>query len=131
MASEGDCMERVLVIDDDDLMLSVLREILENGGYEVATADSGERGLDLFKSFSPEVVITDLIMPRTDGVHVIQELRQLSADVRIIAVSGTIQVDTLSHAVQAEANRIIAKPFDQDEILDALAELLEYSKPNV
>jgi DNA-binding NtrC family response regulator len=124
-------MERILVIDDDDLMLSVLREILEMAEFEVATADSGERGLELFRSLSPSVVITDLIMPRTDGVHVIEEIRRLSPDVRVIAISGTPRADTMADAVRAEANRVIAKPFDQDEILDAIAELQEYTAPGV
>ncbi len=123
-------MDRILVIDDDDLMLSVLREILETANYEVATADSGERGLELFRSVQPDLVITDLIMPRTDGVHVIEEIRRRSPDVRIIAMSGTPRIDTMGEAVQAEANRVIAKPFDQDEILDAIAELLEYTAPS-
>ncbi len=120
-------MDRILIIDDDDLMLSVLGEILENGGYEVAIANGGERGLELFERLSPTLVITDLIMPHTDGVHVIAEIRRRSPDVSIIAMSGTPRIDTMGEAVQAEANRVIAKPFDQDEILDAVAELLQYS----
>lgn len=123
-------MERILVIDDDDLMLSVLKEILESASYDVSTANSGDRGLELFRSISPDLVITDLIMPRTDGVHVIEEIRRASPDVRIIAVSGTPRIDTMGEAVRAEANRVIAKPFDQDEILDAIAELLEYTAPS-
>jgi DNA-binding NtrC family response regulator len=120
-------MDRILIIDDDDLMLAVLAEILESGGYEVATANTGERGIELFRRFSPALVITDLIMPHTDGVHVIAEIRRRSQSVRIIAISGTPRIDTMGEAVQAEANRVIAKPFDQDEILDAVAELLQYA----
>ena len=96
-------MDRVLIIDDDDLMLSVLREILELGGYEVVTTDDGERGIELFRKFKPALVITDLIMPHTDGVHVIQEIRRRSQTVRIIAISGTPRIETMSEAVQAEA----------------------------
>jgi two-component system chemotaxis response regulator CheY len=120
-------MDRILIIDDDDLMLAVLGEILELGGYEVAMANSGERGLELFNSLSPALVITDLIMPHTDGVHVIAEVRRRSPDVSIIAISGTPRIDTMGEAVHADANRIIAKPFDQDEILDAVAELLQFT----
>lgn len=120
-------MDRILIIDDDDLMLSVLREILELGGYEVVTTDDGERGIELFRKLKPALVITDLIMPHTDGVHVIQEIRRRSQTVRIIAISGTPRIETMGEAVQAEANRVISKPFDQDEILDAVAELLQYT----
>lgn len=121
-------MERVLVIDDDSLMVEVLREILEAGGYEVFTATSGERGLALIDETHPEVVITDLIMPHTDGVHVINEIRAHSPGVRVIAISGTPRVEHLTRAVLAEAHRVIAKPFEQDELLDAVAELMEFHK---
>jgi two-component system chemotaxis response regulator CheY len=125
-------MERVLIIDDDDLMLEILRELLEQGGgYEVVIANNGVRGVELFKTLNPGLVITDLIMPHTNGVHVIQEIRRHSPNARIIAMSGTPRIDTLAEAVQAQANRVITKPFDQDEILDAMAELLDYSAPRV
>ena len=120
-------MDRILIIDDDDLMLSVLGEVLESAGYEVAKANSGERGIKLFCRLAPALVITDLIMPHTDGVHVIEEIRRRSASVRIIAISGTPRIETMGDAVHAEANRVIAKPFDQDEILDAVAEMLQYA----
>ncbi len=121
-------MEQVLVIDDDSLMLDVMREILELGGYSVMTASSGERGLALIAEQHPAVVITDLIMPHTDGVHVINEIRAHSPDIRIIAISGTPRIEHLTRAVLAEANRVIAKPFEQDELLDAVAELMEFPK---
>ncbi len=124
-------MEQVLVIDDDLLILDVMREILEAGGYSVATASSGERGLAMIASTHPSVVITDLIMPHTDGVHVINEIRAHAPDIRIIAISGTPRVEHLARAALAEANRVIMKPFDQDELLDAVAELMDYPKAAV
>lgn len=119
-------MDQVLVIDDDSLMLDVVREILETGGYEVRTANSGERGLAMLEKGHPSVVITDLIMPHTDGVHVINEIRAHAPEVRIIAMSGTPRTEHLSRAAMAEAHRVIAKPFEQDELLDAVAELMDY-----
>ena len=119
-------MELVLVIDDDSLMLEVLREILESGGYQVLTANTGDRGLALVRERNPALVITDLIMPVTDGVHVINEIRAHSPKVRVIAMSGTPRIEHLTRAVHAEAHRVIAKPFEQDELLDAVAELMEY-----
>ncbi len=122
-------MEQVLVIDDDALMLEVMREILELGGYRVLTASSGERGLDLVKTAHPGVVITDLIMPHRDGVYVINEIRAHAPETRVIAMSGTPRIENMTKAVMADANRVLAKPFEQDELLDAVAELMEYSAP--
>lgn len=120
-------MEQVLVIDDDFLMLEVLREILELDGYRVLTASSGERGLDIIRESHPAVVITDLIMPHRDGVYVINEIRAHAPETRVIAMSGTPRIENMMKAVMADANRVIAKPFEQDELLDAVAELMEYS----
>jgi CheY-like chemotaxis protein len=122
-------MEQVLVIDDDSLMLEVLREILELEGYHVLTASGGERGLELVHALHPDVVITDLIMPHKDGVYVINEIRAHAPETRVIALSGTPRVENMTKAVMADANRVIAKPFEQDELLDAVAELMEYSAP--
>lgn len=122
-------MERVLVIDDDSLMVDVVRELLEQDGYKVATATSGEEGLSMMKGFDPDVVITDLIMPHKDGVYVISEIRAQFPDVRVMAMSGTPRVENMTRAVMAEANRVLAKPFEQDELLDAVAELMEYTAP--
>lgn len=123
-------MEKVLVIDDDDLMLQVLREILEHEGYEVTTASSGDRGLKLFAELNPRVVITDLIMPHKDGINVISELKAACPKVRVIAISGTPRLEKIAAAVEVDANRVIAKPFEQDEILDAVAELLDFTAPS-
>jgi len=114
---------KILVIDDDGLMLEVMREILELDGYEVALADSGEDGVRQYLRDRHDVVITDLIMPHRDGVCVIESIKADNPLARVIAVSGTPQLDTIAAAVSANADRVIAKPFEQDELLDAIAEI--------
>jgi CheY-like chemotaxis protein len=95
----------------------------------VLTASSGERGLEIVRDSHPSLVITDLIMPHRDGIHVINEIRAHTPDIRVIAMSGTPRVENMAKAAMAEANRVIAKPFEQDELLDAVAELMEYPVP--
>ena len=79
---------KILVIDDDNLVLYTLSRILERNGYEVVTATDGRRAMAIFRAERPDVVITDLIMPDTDGLEPIQELRKIDPTVRILAISG-------------------------------------------
>ncbi|MYK59598.1 MAG: response regulator, partial [Rhodospirillaceae bacterium] len=59
---------RILLIDDDDLLRAAIGDLLESGGYDVASAGAGDAGLKLFRSARPDLVITDLTMPETDGI---------------------------------------------------------------
>jgi CheY-like chemotaxis protein len=81
-------MALVLVIDDDGFYRSVLRRILEREGHSVLEAEDGLEGLRLYRQYEPPLVITDMNMPGIDGAEVIRSLRDISRQVRIIAVSG-------------------------------------------
>ncbi len=118
-------MDTILVIDDDPLILDVVREILELDNYAVETALSGAEGIDKHREHPADLVITDLIMPHKDGLSVISELKKEFPGVRIIAMTGTPKVEKLLAAVQADVNRVIAKPFDQEELLEAVAQLMD------
>ena len=118
-------MDTILVIDDDPLILDVVREILELDNYAVETALSGAEGIEKHREHQADLVITDLIMPHKDGLSVISELKKEFPGVRIIAMTGTPKVEKLLAAVQADVNRVIAKPFDQEELLEAVAQLMD------
>ncbi len=81
-------MARILVIDDDDQIRDVFRQILEHAGYEVEVAPDGLEGIRLFKEKNIDLVITDILMPGMGGLETIMELRLASPDVKIIAISG-------------------------------------------
>lgn len=119
-------MERILIIDDELPMREVLKEILEIEGYVVETASDGREGLERYRDYLYDLVITDLIMPHKDGISLIHELKAEFPEARIIAMSGTQKMNLIADAVEVEANRIVAKPFDRDEMLDAVAQLLDY-----
>ncbi len=118
-------MDTILVIDDDPLILDVVREILELDKYVVETALSGTEGIEKHREKPADLVITDLIMPHKDGISVITELKKEFPGVRIIALTGTPKVEKIAAAVQANVNRVIAKPFDQEELLEAVAQLMD------
>ena len=122
-------METILVIDDDLYMRDILRDLLSLDEYNVVSAENGVEGLEKFKELKPELVLTDLIMPEKDGLSFIQEVKAENPDARIIAVSGSNDVKLMTDVVQANVNRILTKPFNIDELLDAVAELLD-AKPD-
>jgi CheY-like chemotaxis protein len=85
-------LARILIIDDDQYVRDVLRQMLEPEGYEVDDACNGDDGVRIFSEQRQDLVITDILMPGMGGVHIIMELRLLSPDVKIIAISGGDQI---------------------------------------
>jgi DNA-binding NtrC family response regulator len=92
MFLRGHALARILIIDDDNDVRDVLRQMLEREGYEVDEACNGDDGVKIFSEQRQDLVITDILMPGMGGVQTIMELRLLSPDVKIIAISGGDQI---------------------------------------
>jgi CheY-like chemotaxis protein len=120
-------MSRVLVIDDDDQMLDVLSQILARAGYEVVKAVNGREGLASVRANPVDLVVTDLLMPEMEGIETIMELRREFPGTRIIAISGGAKRgihDFLPLAKRLGAERVLAKPFERQDLLDAVEGVL-------
>ena len=121
---------RALVIDDDDQMRKWMHKVLELKGFAVESAPEGVRGMYSFLDRSADVVVCDLFMPDKEGLETILELRSLSPEVRIIAVSGggaVFQMDQLPTAEAFGADRTLKKPFTEEELMEAVDALLNPS----
>lgn len=119
--------KRILVIDDEPTALDLLRRILEMSGYEVMTAINGQKGVELFKEHSCDLVITDMVMPIKDGLQTILDLRAAAPSLPVIAISGggTISKERyLAVAGYLDNVVTIAKPFAIEEITEAVKTLL-------
>ena len=81
-------MKTILIVDDDERFRGFLRRFLLKEGARVLTAANGQEGIEIFKAERPDLVIIDIIMPEKDGLAAIKEIRALSKDTRIIAVSA-------------------------------------------
>ena len=116
-------MARVLIVDDDEEVRLLERHILEGAGHELFFAKNGEEAMRLYMRLSPDVVITDLQMPRGDGLELIEALTGLYPDVRIIAASGK-GAAILDTAKLMGARVALSKPISPRTLLDALKEAL-------
>jgi len=120
-------MKRILIIEDDDLMRTIIATMLKRAGYETVMAANGIEGLLVFRSSPADLVITDLLMPEKDGLETIRELHGEFPDVPIIAMSAGSQLTALSFlpvAMRLGAKYLLPKPFDKDFLLKTVAEAL-------
>ncbi|HLJ84508.1 MAG TPA: response regulator [Candidatus Eremiobacteraceae bacterium] len=119
-------MRRVLLVDDEPVLRSVVRQFLEFSGYEVAEAADGRHALALARERPPEIVLTDLLMPNIDGLDFCRALRSDAAtrDVPVIFVTAR-NADALQRAEMARlGNGFIMKPFEPDDLLKIIDEIL-------
>lgn len=119
---------KVLVVDDEGQILRVLRHGLEAEGYQVRTATDGRAGLEHFRAWLPDVVITDLRMANLDGLELCRRIRQLSK-VPILVLSVKDDEETKVKALDLGADDYVAKPFSMPEITARLRALLRRTTP--
>jgi DNA-binding NtrC family response regulator len=120
-------MARILIIDDESQIRSMLRLMLERVGYEVIEAADGMEGIRQYRDNPADLIITDLIMPNKDGIGMIIELKKEFPHVKIIAMSGggvNRPEGYLDGAKKLGATRTLTKPIDRDEMINAVKDTL-------
>lgn len=115
--------ERILIIEDDEGIVRVLRRALSYEGYTVDTALDGETGLNLARDHHPDLVILDLMLPGMDGIEVCQRLRT-GGSTPIIMLTAKDAVQDRVQGLDAGADDYMTKPFDLEELLARLRALL-------
>lgn len=119
---------KILIIDDDELIRMTCRNILKKEGYTVLEAENGNVGLSVFKAEKPNLVITDILMPDKEGLETISEIRAISPQAKIIAMSGGGSTQNLSFLKLAKtmgATRALKKPIKATELLAAVRSTLK------
>lgn len=120
-------MAKILLIDDDDSVRTMLRLMLTQFGHTVIEARNGREGLNLFQDANADLVITDLVMPETEGFEVLTKLREKLPRVKIIVISGGVKGNVTNYLDMARrlgAGQVLAKPFSNNELMTAINELL-------
>ncbi len=116
---------KILVIDDEERIRTLIRISLERAGFEVYEAENGRKGVQLRRTVAIDLLICDLIMPVQDGIETITEFRQEFPDTGIIAISGGGKIGPDSYlrvAEQLGAWRVFTKPVDMEALHTAVVE---------
>lgn len=107
---------RILIIDDEEVVLDSCKRILEGRNYRVATAMDGTFGMTLVREFRPDLVYVDLKMPGISGFEVIEQIREFDPTVVTIVITGYATVESAVEAIQKGAYDFLPKPFSPDEL---------------
>ncbi len=119
---------KVLIIDDEESIRSVLIRAISSLGYDVKAAADGHTGISLCNEWNPDIILTDIFMPEQDGLEIIRSLRKTLPGVPIIAMSGggnMGHLDVLRTARAMGAVNNLSKPFEISDLKDALESAAE------
>jgi DNA-binding response OmpR family regulator len=118
--------KRILLVDDEPGIRDSVAMVLETAGYVVDQAEQGATGMRLLRAHTPDLVITDILMPQKEGIETIREIRSVLPDTPIIAISGgtDIGADYLKIAQNFGATAVLPKPFDPAAMLELVDRLL-------
>jgi two-component system response regulator AtoC len=117
--------QKILVIDDEQLIRWTLEQHLTKGGYEVATADSAEKGMDLIAEDPPDLILLDNHLPDMSGLEMLEKLNVREGNIMVIMITAYGMVETAVKAMKLGAYDYISKPFNIEEITFAIKKALE------
>jgi diguanylate cyclase (GGDEF)-like protein len=112
----------VLYVEDDEIISDLMTRTIQREVQTVHRASNGEEGLELFKEVYPDIVITDIRMPKMNGIEMIQKIREIDSNVKILITSAFSDVDFLVSAIKHKTNGYILKPVDRNELFTGLNE---------
>jgi len=121
----------ILVVDDETDFRSIVSHVLDRGGYDVVTAVDGMEGLKLFAEREPDLVVLDGHLPDLDGIEVCRRMRATPRGEKVPILLCTVRaaLSTVSEGLAAGATSYVLKPFDMEELLEAVAESLKKAAP--
>ena len=112
---------RIMVVDDEEVIRDLLREILSTGGYEVETVEDGREALHLLASESFNLMIVDIVMPGVDGIEVLATAKQIAEHIPVIMMTGYPSLETAERLANLGATDYLTKPFSPD-LIDAVVQ---------
>ena len=120
--------KKILIVDESSMSRRMMRRIVESAGYEVVEADEGAAGLEQYFLEKPDLVFLDLTMKDMYGLDVLEKLRELDPEARVIIASADIQDSTREMVAAAGANGFINKPLSPEKVLQALDSVIGEAK---
>ena len=122
-------MSSILVVDDEQPVCDMIKDMLEPAGYDVTSTLSASQALSIFKESARDLIITDMVMPETTGIDLIMKIKEMEPSVKILAISGgggiNGRFDYLAVAELLGAKSILKKPFSLSDLRSKVKEVLE------
>ncbi|HXX82329.1 MAG TPA: NAD(P)H-dependent oxidoreductase subunit E [Thermodesulfovibrionales bacterium] len=119
---------RILLVDDDEAMVKSSKHALESHGYEVDGEIDAERALEKLKTVSYDLMITELVMLKLDGIRLIRNAKIINPSIGVIVLTGYPSPEAIRHALQVGAIDFLAKPFFPEVLGDVVTKALSYRK---
>ena len=120
--------KKILIVDDEERIVQSIAGVLEDEGFRVATARSGEEAIEIFQKESPDVTLLDIWIPGMDGIEILKRLKWISPDSQVIMISGHATISTAMAAVKLGAFDFIEKPLSLDILLMTIHRAMESQK---
>ena len=117
--------EKILLVDDNELILETLSDIIRSEGYSVSVADNGEDAIKLMGNNNFNLVITDLVMKPLDGLAVLKKSKEIDPELMVIILTGYGDMKTAIEALRLEADDYLLKPCEEEELFIKISRLLE------
>jgi DNA-binding response OmpR family regulator len=117
---------KILVVDDQELMRTILVRFIQRAGYDVITAQNGEEAIELYKLEHPALVISDIQMPKMNGLTLLKEIKKIDDKAFVILISGFGSEEVLLQALRGGAINFFKKPFKVEEVVDVLHQVLRH-----
>jgi DNA-binding NtrC family response regulator len=116
---------KILVVDDDAIVIKSCKRILEAEGLEVSAVPSADEALEMIKKYDFDLLLIDVKMPKHDGMFLMREIMKIIPDMPIIVMSGYPTPETISDVLKLGATQFIPKPFRPDELVKTLRPVLQ------
>ncbi len=109
---------KILLVEDEENLARLLKDAIGDNFYSFTIAKDGVEGVELFKKIKPDIVITDIMMPRLSGLDMAKELKKINPSIPIIILSAFSEKEKLFGAIDVGVTKYFLKPFDTDELLE-------------
>ncbi len=120
-----DGMDKILVIDDDEMDLELMRILMQKEGFEVISTADGPQGIELYKRHHPVLVFLDLGLPSMSGMDVLKEIRKMDDRARVVLITGYGTVDYAVEAMRGGAIDFVEKTYDTGRMISRIRTILE------
>jgi DNA-binding response OmpR family regulator len=118
----------ILVLEDNKALRMIIRKALEKAGYEVKTAENGKEGLEILKKATPDLIISDVIMPEMDGFEFLKAIRKKHPLIPFTFLTVKSELDDYSKGYELGATDYLTKPFDVDVLLKKVKKRIDSGK---